>query len=783
MNVSCSSELFSHPGKLLADHLTRVARIASSELLKKPVDKICNYSIENLAIFLEFCGFCHDLGKSTTFFQRYLFAPEEEKAHLKSMPETHHGLLSAIITYYCVVQYFDDDFLAYYSFLVVKRHHGNFRNILDESRISDKEIEVLKKQVDSIDACVFDNMINSLHNRGFKGKLSAKILTDWIYSFPDVMREHRRNLRRLGKREDIIPYILLNFLFSILIDADKCEAIFSRGIERPEVGMDISIVDAYKSTFLPSKKKINILRENAYKEIMSTEINPDKRIYSINLPTGLGKTLSSLAFALKLREKVAEDYNYVPRIIYSLPFLSIIEQNAKEYEKVLNAGNLPARTNILLKHHHLTDIIYDDGESEFDTDQARFLIEGWNGEIIVTTFVQFFYTLMSNRNSTLRKFHKIAGSIILLDEIQSIPTKYWELMKELFNIFTDVFRCYIIFITATDPYIIEKEHCISLADAKKYFKNEVLDRVVLKPVLERDMDLEEFINFINFEEDKSYLFVFNTISCARKFYELLKKQVDSIEIAFLSTHVIPKERLQRIEDMKKKRYRFAVTTQLIEAGGHIDYDVVYRDFAPLDSINQTAGRCNREGEKRGEVYIVSLRDENRRYAEYVYDSVLLDITRSLFTRRKNIAEGEFVDLLEEYYMQVKNRKSFDESRKLLDAVYRLKYTSIDGTPCIADFKLIDDDLPRIDVFVETDEDGEKLWQMYEELAEIKDPLKRRIMFDSFRADFYQYIISIPATTKNLPVIYEGLGYINRAGKSDYYDSITGYICEGKVLIW
>ena len=219
---------------------------------------------------------------------------------------------------------------------------------------------------------------------------------------------------------------------------------------------------------------------------------------------------------------------------------------------------------------------------------------------------------------------------------------------------------------------------------------------MLKPLLERDMYLEEFIDSIEFQADKSYMFVLNTISCAKHFYTLLKGKVDSSEIAFLSTHVVPKERLSRIEGMKDKKYRFAVTTQLIEAGVDIDYDVVYRDFAPLDSINQTAGRCNREGESKGEVYIVSLRDENQRYASYIYDSVLLDITRNLLVQ-DSIAEEEFLNLIEEYYSHVKNRKSYDESRKLLDAVYKLKYTSIDGSPCIADFRLIDDDIPRIDV--------------------------------------------------------------------------------------
>lgn len=783
VTVSCSSSLFSHPNKLLKDHLTNVAKIGSAEVLSKPLDNIGSYSIEELANIVELCGFCHDLGKSTDFFQRYLFALEPDKSHLRAMQETHHGLLSAIITYYSFRQCCDDEFLAYLSYLVVKRHHGNFRNVVDESKVTIKDLEILQIQAESIDGSVFANMVSELRCRGFKGEPSVKLIPNWIESFPDDMRRSRRQLRKLGNKRDVMPYMLLNFIFSVLIDADKSDAVFSRSIDRVCVNMNESIVDAYKSTFVSSNTQINNLRETAYREIIDTNIDIDKKIYSINLPTGLGKTLSSFAFALKLRRNIIEQKGYVPRIIYSLPFLSIIDQNGREYEKVLRSSGISTETGVLLKHHHLTDISYESKESEFDIKEAKLLIEGWNSEIIVTTFVQLFHTLMSNRNSTLRKFHRICGSIILLDEIQSVPTKYWGLLEELFKELAYEFGCYIIFITATDPYIIARDELVPLVDSEKYFANANLDRVVLRPILDRDMLLEEFIDFIEIEDDKRYLFVFNTINSAKKFYELLSKKVDKDEIVFLSTHVVPKERLSRIEDMKEKKYRYAVTTQLIEAGVDIDYDIVYRDFAPLDCINQAAGRCNREGKGKGDVYIVSLRDENRRFASYIYDSILLDITREILKGSDSIDERDFLELIDEYYDQVKDRKSYDESRKLLDAVYKMKYTSIDGSPCIADFRLINDDMYKIDIFIEIDDYAEQLWAMYIGLKDISEPIERRAKFDSFKADFYQYIISVPATVENFPVLNEGFGYINRFSKKDYYDPVTGYICEDQIFIW
>lgn len=775
VTASCSSRLYSHPNKLLSDHLINVATIASTELLNKPIKGFGSYSSEDLRRVIELCGFCHDIGKSTSYFQKYLFAFEHEKKRLKMMPETHHGLFSAIVTYYCVKQYCDDEFLAYISFLVVKRHHGNFRNVVDESKINMQDVKILRRQLDSIDFLKFDKMVDILCSRGFKGSLSADVFSGWIDNFPDEMRKYRCSLRRLGRKQSVMPYMLLNFLFSILIDADKCDAVFDRKIDRVYVDMDESIVETYKSTFSPSNSKINILRDKAYEEIVDTDVDLDERIYSINLPTGLGKTLSSFAFALKLRRKAIDKKGYVPRIIYSLPFLSIIEQNGKEYENILKSAELSIDTNILLKHHYLSDVYYDDGENEFDTQQAKFLIEGWNSEIIVTTFVQFFHTLMSNRNSVLRKFHKISGSIILLDEIQSIPIKYWDLMEELFKVLVYEFECYIVFITATDPYIMSEDEFIPLVDSEKYFKDKNLDRVVLKPFLDKDMSLEEFVEFVELKEDKSYLFVLNTINCAKKFYGLLKGRVDEDEIAFLSTHVVPKERLNRIQDIKNKKYKYAVTTQLIEAGVDIDYDVVYRDFAPLDSINQTAGRCNREGEGKGEVYIVSLRDENQRYANYIYDPVLLDITRNILKYKGSIEERTFLSLIQEYYAQVKNRKSYSESKKLLEAVYKMKYTSVDGSPCISNFRLIEDNVPRMDVFIELDDYAEQLWNMYKNLKNIKNPIERKAKFDSFKAEFYQYVISVSTTAAKFSALNEGIGYIDSFSKADYYDTITGYI--------
>ena len=197
------------------------------------------------------------------------------------------------------------------------------------------------------------------------------------------------------------------------------------------------------------------------------------------------------------------------------------------------------------------------------------------------------------------------------------------------------------------------------------------------------MTIEEFSDYIEIQEGKSYLFVFNTIKSAEMFYDILQRKIDD-EIAFLSTHVTPFERLERIDKMRKGEIRFAVTTQLIEAGVDIDFDIVYRDIAPLDSINQTAGRCNRNwcGQRQGRNYNNIIKRRKRLYSDYIYDRVLIDITRKILASRQEIPENEFLNVIENYYREMQRRKSSDTSRDLIQAVYKLKYDSVDEAVCI-----------------------------------------------------------------------------------------------------
>lgn len=252
----------------------------------------------------------------------------------------------------------------------------------------------------------------------------------------------------------------------------------------------------------------------------------------------------------------------------------------------------------------------------------------------------------------------------------------------------------------------------------------------------------------------------------------------------MSSHVTPYERMERINKLKEKNIKFAVTTQVIEAGVDIDFDIVYRDFAPLDSIIQAAGRCNRNWTDKGKVCVINLVDEKRPFSSYIYDAVLLNVTKNILQRSNSYNEADLYELVNEYYSVLQNKLSPDTSDEFIDALSNLRYSDALGNgTAISDFNLIEQDFLKLDVFLEINEEAKKVWEKYSEIKEIKDLNKRREQFDNIRKDFYQFVISIPSKGENIPPIINGFGYVNFDSLEDYYDSTTGFRVERRLAIW
>ncbi len=719
-----SSNLYSHPGKLLEAHLVSVAQFMEHFLLEKPV------SIQNeLKDVIRIIGLAHDIGKATKYFQEYLFAEESAKLKLKS-EYSAHSLFSAICSYFLVKEQCQKTnnkniLLPLFAYIAVRRHHDDLIDVMDElSQFDKKNVQVLKKQLDSIDDNSFSVLINRLYQNGIPILLNKDILSNWFNNFENELKQYRKFIRN---NEDLTQYLTLNFLYSILIDADKSEVVIenSQIPERKDYD-ERNLVDNYINYLRPVDTKINQLRNEAYREVKEKIVDLTRKIYSINLPTGFGKTLTGFSFALKLKNKLKK-HGITPRIIYSLPFLSIIDQNYQVLEKVIEINSITPTSDVILKHHHLADIFYKTNENEYNPEEAEILIEGWNSDIIITTFVQLFHTLFSNKNSSLRKFHRMVNAIIILDEIQAIPIKYWKLIKTMLILLTEKFNTFIILMTATEPLIFHKNEMIRLTDLYKYYNE--LDRIKLISKINSPIKIEQLIDEVNADQDCSKLFIFNTISSAKKFYELIKNF--PLPKTFLSTHIVPAERQKRIEEIRKGKYRLVVSTQLVEAGVDIDFDIVYRDIAPLDSIIQSTGRCNRNaGDKKGKIKVFTLIDENcRKYATYIYDSVLLNITEKLLSTQEAFAEKELYQLLDKYFHQTAEKLNQTESSDILTSVSKLRYDRKSSDELsISDFKLIQEDYPKIDVFVEYDEIAAKVWKEFERIKMIKKFFERKNEF-------------------------------------------------------
>jgi CRISPR-associated endonuclease/helicase Cas3 len=772
-----SSNLYSHPEKFLEVHLKNVAWLMESFLNEKPT------SIKNeLLPIARIIGLSHDLGKATRSFQKYLFADKEEKRKLK----TQHSLFSAICTYYLVKELNPENkLLPLFAYIAVRRHHGDLIDVLDEISWFDKkeDAELLLTQLNDINDLAFDILVEHLLAHGLPRKLSKNLVKEWIENFSKELRGFRRVLR---KSSDIKNYVYLNILYSLLIDADKTDAIIGNfePLRRKDFE-DQDWVKNYLKTLTQKQTFVNQLRQKAFKEVDNQSLNLNQKFYSINLPTGLGKTLTGFSFALKLKNKLKTVYSLKPRIIYSLPFLSIIDQNAEVLEEVIRTNGITPTSDLILKHHHLSDIYYETKEEIYEGDLAEAFIEGWNADIVVTTFVQLFHTLLSNKNSALRRFHKLSNSIIILDEIQVIPIKYWRIIREILKTMAELLNSYIIVMTATEPMILEKDKLKPLVMAKEYYgylnRVNILSRVKEKTTL---LQLKEDLKEEIIKPEQTLLFIFNTISSAREFYYLLNDL--SLPKTYLSTHIVPKERLKRIDEIRKRKYKVVVSTQLVEAGVDIDFDMVIRDIAPLDCIVQSAGRCNRHAnDKIGIVKVYKLIDDKERcYATRIYDPVLVEITEKLLSQKGLFNETNIYQLLDKYYNLVLDRVSQTESQEIWEAILKLKYCrkENDGLS-ITDFKLIEEDYPKIDVFIEYNEDAKKVWEEFQRIRQNKNFFERKNEFLKIRKDFYSYIVSVPIFIENYPPKIDEIYYVPLSQLEEYYDSETGFKVKPELAIW
>lgn len=825
-------QFYSHPSVFLKDHL-RLVGLSASKFIE-----VLNIKNKNeLANLARNIGLCHDFGKYTSFFQNHLLRSQDYGS------KTHHSLLSALLATHRVEDYLKNyplseekinKFIPLIAYLVIHRHHGDLRSpeeiIPSRKSLSDypvmnqsplglrNEIQALRYQIEDLrKEPRFSVVIKEMEDNGISGIkdfLSEDRIID-VFKSLDSSCYDLIEKNELLEKDRLEIYFLSLLLFSSLIDADKRLA--AKVSEIPRKNIQSDIVDSYIHTNFKnvSANEINKMRDEIYRRVLEkvTKMPLDKKILTFTAPTGSGKTLAVLSAALKLRER----FLHKPRIIYCLPFVNIIEQNYDVFYKVFSAipdfgSNL---SSYLLKHHHLANLEYKEGNEKKPLDEALLLTESWESEIIVTTFVQFLHTVIGFKNSFLKKMHNIAGSIIILDEVQNIPIEYWGLTGRVLKGLTEILGCTVIQMTATRPLIFSKEETIELLDSNEsYFKQ--LNRVTLKPRIKEEMTEQRFIEWFKHSPEKSYLIVVNTISISISIYNALKEKlkekvigfaefengreipdknliarflnIDQQPIIYLSTNIIPKQRMKRIEFLKeflpKGGKPILIATQVVEAGVDLDFQEAIRDIGPLDSIVQVAGRCNRnDNPQKGEVTVIKLSNGG---AEHVYGKVHPFIAFKLLVNPQ-IEEKEFRILVERYYQEIKQRISDTQSSEIWNSITNLCFHH-DQLKSVSDFQLIKEKGDFVDVFVEIDDDAKVIRERFlKEVLSEKEFVERQRAYLSLRKSVRDYLLSIrrKRIEKNPPFKMEkgDMFFVPLSQIKDFYDLETGYKAESGTSIY
>lgn len=381
-------------------------------------------------------------------------------------------------------------------------------------------------------------------------------------------------------------YFYSKMLFSCLVDADFLDTErFMTGRVRKTCGAASmeelrERLNKYIKQWEAPENELNKIRCRVLHECIDAG-KAQKGLYSLTVPTGGGKTVSSLAFALNQANE-----NQMQRIIYVIPYTTIIDQCVSQFENILGAENVLA---------HYSEADYSDGN---DDDEAKKLAtENWDMPVVVTTAVQFFESIYANRVSKSRKLHNIANSVIVFDEYQTLPVKHMKPCTEAIYQLVNQFGCTVLLCTATQPGTERFFHGMDckevVSEPKELF--EKLRRVTYRK--KGKISLEALSQCL--QEEEQVLCVVNTRKTAQRIYQ----EMNGDHVYHLSTLMVPKHRKEVLEKVKrilKAPHREScrvVSTSLIEAGIDVDFPTVYREINGLDSIIQAAGRCNREGKR------------------------------------------------------------------------------------------------------------------------------------------------------------------------------------------
>ena len=566
------------------------------------------------------CGMLHDIGKYSMDFQKRILGENNHRVD--------HSTAGARV---CMEKGGEYSFLEY---CIAGHHTGlpNYGNNYDGST----------------DATLLGRRLKKISDyQAYQTEIQIPAITSMPFDLKRTVNP------------DFSLSVFMRMIYSCLVDADflDTEIFMKEGKRGRNSGENIEILfkklENYISGWLKNQDidTVNGRRTEILKNCLEMG-KTEKGLFRLTVPTGGGKTVASLAFALRHALE-----NKMDRIIYVIPYTSIIEQNAKVFRDILGEGNV-------LENHCNVD--YESSEEFLPMQLAS---ENWDKPVVVTTNVQFFESLFANKSSKCRKLHNIANSVIIFDEAQMLPNDYLKpciaMIEELIN----NYQVSAVLCTATQPALTSFFHegistielCPRVEEQFEFFKRTVFKNVGV---------LEENDLIQRLEKEYQALCIVNTKKRAQRIY----KKLEGDGVYHLSASMYPKHRrriLREIrERLQKNKKCILISTSLVEAGVDLDFQSVYRELAGVDSMIQAAGRCNREGlrpAKESKVYIFQFEGKENVLGQRQQ----IDVAKSVIADNRDISDAGSITQYFEMLYHIKG-DSLDK-KKILDEFQNKRY--------------------------------------------------------------------------------------------------------------
>lgn len=531
--------------ELLSDHLNRVG-IRAAE-----------FCAEFAPGFGQALGLLHDIGKYQPKFQAYLraCAAAEGESSAESL-KTQHAIVGAAWASEQRATSPEQQVAGQLLAFAIAAHHGRMHDP------NDLQASIARERKRLSDAL----------NNGLTLPDAAEII-------PEALPAWAKDKKAIA--------LGIRMLFSALVDADMLESeAWEQGCQRPMNYARLEALLDMLETEIATKRvddttkqgraaELAALRASVADDCRHAAVLPVGR-FRLTVPTGGGKTLSGLRFALH-----HAIHNKLSRVIVVIPYTSILEQTVQVYRRIFDAVDPSA----VIEHHSSLD-------PNEETKLHQWACENWDAPIIVTTSVQFFESLYANHKRPCRKLHRIASSVVLLDEVQTFPLELCDPIQEALNNLAKYFRTSVVSMTATQP-LLQQDNEREIVSAPEKLYAPMRDRYSLEWLGDPSTAVAWEAVAARARQEERVLVVVH----ARKDAELLARMLGE-DCIHLSARMCAAHRLRVIAEIKEKLRRpgpcRVVATQLVEAGVDLDFPVVMRAFAGLESLAQAAGRCNRE---------------------------------------------------------------------------------------------------------------------------------------------------------------------------------------------